>query len=203
MKKKIQILSVITIVYSIMIVSCTKGSSSEKPSSDNVNTEAISKNIPLSLSKDVGLDSIVIIYTATFWANKYKFVIQESSAILNGTEFKEKRYGEYNPLKDPTGPTVELSDSDRIQLVEKIDELFVSKKQNIIAKKYKTSDYIESEFPEIKILLYKDGLKSDFFVHKVETQNGYQIIYSKEFEDFTDRLFVLAGEYSYPGWHFE
>ena len=44
---------------------------------------------------------------------------------------------------------------------------------------------------------------SDFFVHKVETQNGYQIIYSKEFEDFTDRLFVLAGEYSYPGWHFE
>jgi hypothetical protein len=186
-----------------MIVSCTKGSSSEKPSSDKVNTEAISKNIHLSLSNDIGLDSIVIIYTANFWANKYKFVIQESSAILNGTKFKEKRYGEYNPLKDPTGPTVELSDSDRIQLVEKIDELFVSKKQNIIAKKYKTSDYIEGEFPEIKILLYKDGLKSDYFVHKVETQNGYQIIYSKEFEDFTDRLFVLAGEYSYPGWHFE
>jgi len=122
MKKRSKILSVITIGCTIMMVACSSGSSSEKLSTENVST-----NKSLSLSKDVGLDSIVIIYNASSWANKYKFVIQDSSAILNGTEFKEKRYGEYNPLKDPTGPTVELSDSDRIQLVEKIDELFVSK----------------------------------------------------------------------------
>ena len=90
MKKRSKILSVITIGCTIMMVACSSGSSSEKLSTENVST-----NKSLSLSKDVGLDSIVIIYNASSWANKYKFVIQDSSAILNGTEFKEKRYGEY------------------------------------------------------------------------------------------------------------
>lgn len=64
-----------------MMVACSFGSSSEKPFTENVST-----NKPLSLSKDLGLDSIVIIYNATSWANKYKFVIKDTSAFLNGTD---------------------------------------------------------------------------------------------------------------------
>lgn len=37
-------------------------------------------------TKDLGLDSIIIIDDATLWASKYKCVIKDTSAFLNGTD---------------------------------------------------------------------------------------------------------------------
>ena len=193
MKKRSKILSVITIGCTIMMVACSSGSSSEKLFTENVST-----NKPLSLSKDLGLDSIVIIYNATSWANKYKFVIKDSSAILNGTEYKEKRYGEWDLLKDPVGPAVELSDSDKCLLLEYVNKLYVSKTHKIIAKKIKTNEYIEADWPDLNVVLYDNGSKSENAITICETKNGYYLEYSKEFEDFTHRLLILAGKYSYP-----
>ncbi|MBR5639491.1 MAG: hypothetical protein IKW83_06970 [Muribaculaceae bacterium] len=140
--------------------------------------------------KDLDLDSIIIDCDVVMWAHYYKFIINDSNAILQGG----RDFGKNN-WEQP----VELSNKDRNSIINYLDEFYVSKTHNIIAKKYKTGEYVEGDFTQITITIFrKDGSKDKHKIDTHSTQNGYSIEFSKECDDFLDLLHVLAGRYSYP-----
>lgn len=148
--------------------------------------DSINKKVSL---KDLKLDSIILDCDVVMWAHYYQLIINDSNAILQGCDFGK------NNWEQP----VELSNKDRNSIINYIDEFYVSKTHNIIAKKYKTGEYVEGDFTQITITVFrKDGSKDE---HKIDThsiQNGYWIEFSKDCYDFLDLLHVLAGRYSYP-----
>ena len=182
MKQLINIIASLVLIASI-IVFCTCSRSMDKENgAGNSGKDNIMKE--LSLSDDLGLDSIVIIYDAIFMNCEFRFLIMDSITTLSG------RY-DFEKWKSP----IELSENDRNQLIDYINGFFVSKEYDIIASKQITNEFCEGEFPEIDVFLYRDGKKNQNHINQRPTQDRYIIEFSKEFEDFKQMLYVLACKY--------
>ena len=154
-----------------------------KEGSDNTANDNIVKE--LSLSKDLGLDSVVIFCDVNMWGSEFRFLMKDSVTMLFGRVYFEK-------WKSP----IELSEKDRNQIIDYINGFFVSKDYDIIARKHKTNEFIEGEFTEIDVILYRDGKKNKNHIStRPTTLDGYSIEFSKEFQDFRHMLHELALEY--------
>ena len=58
------------------------------------------------------------------------------------------------------------------------------------------NEFIEGEFTEIDVILYRDGKKNKNHIStRPTTLDGYSIEFSKEFQDFRHMLHELALEY--------
>ena len=137
MKQFINITASLLLIASIIaFCSCSRNMES-KEGSDNTANDNIVKE--LSLSKDLGLDS----------GSEFRFLMKDSVTMLFGRVYFEK-------WKSP----IELSEKDRNQLIDYINGFFVSKDYDIIARKHKTNEFIEGEFTEIDVILYRDGKKN-------------------------------------------
>ena len=183
MKQFINITASLLLIASIIaFCSCSRNMES-KEGSDNTANDNIVKE--LSLSKDLGLDSVVIFCDVIMWNREFRFLMKDSVTLLSGRVYFEK-------WKSP----VELSEKDRNQLIDYINGFFVSKDYDIIARKHKTNEFIEGEFTEIDVILYRDGKKNKNHIStRPTTLDGYSIEFSKEFQDFRHMLHGLALEY--------
>ena len=97
-----------------------------KKGSDNTANDNIVKE--LSLSNDLGLDSVVIFCDVNMWNREFRFLMKDSVTLLSGRVIFEK-------WKSP----IELSEKDRNQLIDYINGFFVSKEYDTIARKHKTN----------------------------------------------------------------
>ena len=174
--------SLLLIASIILFCSCSRNMES-KEGSDNTANDNIVKE--LSLSKDLGLDSVVIFCDVNMWNREFRFLMKDSVTLLSGRVYFEK-------WKSP----VELSEKDRNQLIDYINGFFVSKEYDTIARKHKTNEFLEGEFTEIDVILYKDGKKNKNHIStRPTTLDGYSIEFSKEFQDFKLMLYDLTLEY--------
>ena len=174
--------SLLLIASIILFCSCSRNMES-KEGSDNTANDNIVKE--LSLSKDLGLDSVVIFCDVNMWCSEFRFLMKDSVTMLFGRVYFEK-------WKSP----IELSEKDRNQLIDYINGFFVSKDYDIIARKHKTNEFIEGEFTDIDVILYRDGKKNKNHIStRPTTLDGYSIEFSKEFQDFRHMLHELALEY--------
>lgn len=154
-----------------------------KKGTDNTVNDNVKKE--LSLSNDLGLDSVVIFCDVIMWNREFRFLMKDSVTLLSGRVYFEK-------WKSP----VELSEKDRNQLIDYINGFFVSKDYDIIARKHKTNEFLEGEFTEIDVILYRDGKKNQNHIStRPTTLDGYSIEFSKEFQDFKLMLYDLTLEY--------
>ena len=183
MKQFINITASLLLIASIIVFcSCSRNMESKKGSDNTVN-DNVKKE--LSLSNDLGLDSVVIFCDVNMWCSEFRFLMKDSITMLFGRVYFEK-------WKSP----IELSEKDRNQLIDYINGFFVSKDYDIIARKHKTNEFLEGEFTEIDVILYRDGKKNKNHIStRPTTLDGYSIEFSKEFQDFRHMLHELALEY--------
>lgn len=183
MKQFINITASLLLIASIIaFCSCSRNMESKK-GTDNTVIDNVKKE--LSLSNDLGLDSVVIFCDVIMWNREFRFLMKDSVTLLSGRVYFEK-------WKSP----VELSEKDRNQLIDYINGFFVSKDYDIIARKHKTNEFIEGEFTEIDVILYRDGKKNQNHIStRPTTLDGYSIEFSKEFQDFKLMLYDLTLEY--------
>ena len=175
MKQFINITASLLLIASIIVFcSCLRNMESKKGTDNTV----------LSLSNDLGLDSVVIFCDVIMWNREFRFLMKDSVTLLSGRVYFEK-------WKSP----VELSEKDRNQLIDYINGFFVSKDYDIIARKHKTNEFWEGEFTEIDVILYRDGKKNQNHIStRPTTLDGYSIEFSKEFQDFKLMLYDLTLE---------
>lgn len=174
--------SLLLIASIIAFCSCSRNMESKKGSDNTANDNIVKE---LSLSKDLGLDSVVIFCDVNMWNREFRFLMKDSVTLLSGRVIFEK-------WKSP----IELSEKDRNQLIDYINGFFVSKDYDIIARKHKTNEFIEGEFTEIDVILYRDGKKNKNHIStRPTTLDGYSIEFSKEFQDFKLMLYDLTLEY--------
>ena len=183
MKQFINITASLLLIASIIaFCSCSRNMESKKGTDNTVN-DNVKKE--LSLSNDLGLDSVVIFCDVNMWNREFRFLMKDSVTLLSGRVIFEK-------WKSP----VELSEKDRNQLIDYINGFFVSKEYDTIARKHKTNEFLEGEFTEIDVILYKDGKKNKIHIStRPTTLDGYSIEFSKEFQDFKLMLYDLTLEY--------
>ena len=183
MKQFINITASLLLIASIIaFCSCSRNMESKK-GTDNTVIDNVKKE--LSLSNDLGLDSVVIFCDVIMWNREFRFLMKDSVTLLSGRVYFEK-------WKSP----VELSEKDRNQLIDYINGFFVSKDYDIIARKLKTNEFLEGEFTEIDVILYRDGKKNQNHIStRPTTLDGYSIEFSKEFQDFKLMLYDLTLEY--------
>ena len=183
MKQFINITASLLLIASIIaFCSCSRNMESKK-GTDNTVIDNVKKE--LSLSNDLGLDSVVIFCDVIMWNREFRFLMKDSVTLLSGRVYFEK-------WKSP----VELSEKDRNQLIDYINGFFVSKDYDIIARKHKTNEFLEGEFTEIDVILYRDGKKNKHHIStRPTTLDGYSIEFSKEFQDFKLMLYDLTLEY--------
>lgn len=183
MKQFINITASLLLIASVIaFCSCSRNMESKKGTDNTVN-DNVKKE--LSLSNDLGLDSVVIFCDVNMWNREFRFLMKDSVTLLSGRVYFEK-------WKSP----VELSEKDRNQLIDYINGFFVSKDYDIIARKHKTNEFLEGEFTEIDVILYRDGKKNQNHIStRPTTLDGYSIEFSKEFQDFKLMLYDLTLEY--------
>ena len=183
MKQFINITASLLLIASIIaFCSCSRNMESKK-GTDNTVIDNVKKE--LSLSNDLGLDSVVIFCDVIMWNREFRFLMKDSVTLLSGRVYFEK-------WKSP----IELSEKDRNQLIDYINGFFVSKEYDIIARKHKTNEFWEGEFTEIDVILYRDGKKNQNHIStRPTTLDGYSIEFSKEFQDFKLMLYDLNLEY--------
>ena len=183
MKQFINITASLLLIASIIVFcSCLRNMESKKGTDNTVN-DNVKKE--LSLSNDLGLDSVVIFCDVNMWVSEFRFLMKDSVTMLFGRVYFEK-------WKSP----IELSEKDRNQLIDYINGFFVSKEYDIIARKHKTNEFWEGEFTEIDVILYRDGKKNQNHIStRPTTMDRYSIEFSKEFQDFKHMLHDLAREY--------
>ena len=171
MKQFINITASLLLIASIIaFCSCSRNMESKKGTDNTVN-DNVKKE--LSLSNDLGLDSVVIFCDVNMWNREFRFLMKDSVTLLSGRVIFEK-------WKSP----IELSEKDRNQLIDYINGFFVSKEYDTIARKHKTND------------LYRDGKKNKNHIStRPTTLDGYSIEFSKEFQDFKLMLYDLTLEY--------
>ena len=179
MKQFINITASLLLIASIIVFcSCLRNMESKKGTDNTVN-DNVKKE--LSLSNDLGLDSVVIFCDVNMWGSEFRFLMKDSVTMLFGEKWKSP---------------IELSEKDRNQLIDYINGFFVSKEYDIIARKHKTNEFWEGEFTEIDVILYRDGKKNQNHIStRPTTMDRYSIEFSKEFQDFKLMLYDLTLEY--------
>lgn len=144
MKQFINITASLLLIASIIaFCSCSRNMESKKGTDNTVN-DNVKKE--LSLSNDLGLDSVVIFCDVNMWNREFRFLMKDSVTLLSGRVIFEK-------WKSP----IELSEKDRNQLIDYINGFLSAKNMISLPESIKPMNFGKVNSPRLMLSYIEMG----------------------------------------------